>query len=726
MPSSESLFVGQGFSLPDAQQPRLAHVRVLRDFNRTQVTRIVRPAAATVPSAPKTPPQQPTVEFTSPSPTLQSTTDPSKKTTTLNSAATATPEAVTSIIEELPKPMTSPSSAHLPGNGFSVWIEQSPASHAIRLVSDTPNDAAHGGSGSTNDSGGSNGSGGNDDTPSNFKPQPESSKPSGGGGLFKWVAGFLLLCGLGAFLSSESGRKEALAEKEELRLEKNKIAKERKGFFDNWEVEKAKSAELTEEVSGLSSELTTSKANITQLNAEKTGLSKTIEQLQGTLAMTIKDAESTEMTLRKAIQGLETKNEEITSSLQQEQEKLKGLDTRLAEVMSELNNAKASNQKLVEEKTSLEEKVAQLQSSLDKAVKDAEASETELRKELASLKKANEDLAASVASKDKELLEAKDKLKATEEGVVKEKENSQSQVDDLSQKLQEAVVARDSLNEEKQALAASVAQMTEQLQGKSANSPTTVALEERISSLESEKSESASQVKELVATRDDLLHRNGELQNSVEKLNAHLSKLAESEETQEGALTKRIAELTKNNTELQETLKKQRSEFNALLRSSNSVEPVSEPSASALEGAVQDLKKTLGKSLNREVRSKEQITSLLSNHTNDMLELNTLVARTQSELDLSKGLLTELDALREEVRALRSQGEILENELAQRASHISTLNKDNASWQQETDKLRQLLATEQLAQNKLHEFAKDLQVRITDLETPAASAVAEK
>ena len=221
------------------------------------------------------------------------------------------------------------------------------------------------------------------------------------------------------------------------------------------------------------------------------------------------------------------------------------------------------------------------------------------------------------------------------------------------------------------------------------------------------------------------MERNAELQASVETLNASLSKLAESEETQEGTLTKRINELTKTNENLQQSLKKQRHEFDTLLRSASQAKPVSEPSASTFKGAVNDLKDALGQSLQRETTSKEQLSDLLVDHTNQILELNTQVAKTKNELDSTKGLLTELDSLRSEVHSLRAQGEHLENELAQRAIHISTLNNDTASWQQETEKLRKLLQTEQLAQYKLREFANDLQLRITDLETPG-QAVATK
>ena len=396
--------------------------------------------------------------------------------------------------------------------------------------------------------------------------------------------------------------------------------------------------------------------------------------------------------------------------------------------MSALSAPKASNQKLVEEKASLEDKVAQLQSMLDKTVKDAETSEAELRSELAALKKVNEDLTAKLESQTKALTESEEKLKASEEALAEDKkadENTQSQVNDLSKKLHDAVAARDALNEEKQALAASVAQMTEQLEAKAVTSPTTIALKERITELEADKSNSSNQVKELTAARDSLLERNADLQSSVESLNANLSKLAESEETQETSLTKRINELTKTNENLQQSLKKQRHEFDTLLRSANQAKPISEPSAATLKGAMHDLKDALGQSLQREATSKEQLSDLLVDHTNQMLDLNTQVAKTQNELDSTKGLLDELDSLRNEVQSLRAQGESLENELAQRAVHISSLNNDNASWQQETEKLRKLLQTEQLAQNKLREFANDLQLRITDLETPV-QAVATK
>ena len=309
--------------------------------------------------------------------------------------------------------------------------------------------------------------------------------------------------------------------------------------------------------------------------------------------------------------------------------------------------------------------------------------------------------------------------------LAEDEDNTQSRINDLSEKLNNTVAARDALNEEKQALAASVAQMTEQLEAKAITSPTTIALKERITELEADKSKSSKQVQDLAATRDNLLERNAELQASVETLNASLSKLAESEETQQGTLTKRINELTKTNENLQQSLKKQRHEFDTLLRSASQAKPVSEPSASTFKGAVNDLKDALGQSLQRETTSKEQLSDLLVDHTNQILELNTQVAKTKNELDSTKGLLTELDSLRSEVHSLRGQGQHLENELAQRAIHISTLNNDTASWQQETEKLRKLLQTEQLAQYKLREFANDLQLRITDLETPG-QAVATK
>ena len=749
---SEGLCVGRGFSLPDSKQPLQplqARSHVLSGFSKNKITRIAKPTlqrSADSPSvvvpdqlqfrviespepanvAPSLPVALPTEEIPSkpeyPIEPSAPSPEPPKTTTTKNTLETATTQSKERTIDPS-QPMTSPSFVHLPGNGFSVWTEQSPACQSIRLVSKSPSDSDQGGSPT-----GSSGSGGSDNgTVSNFKTHPEPSK-GGGGGFLKWAALFLFLCALGAFLSSESGRKKVIAERDTLQVEKEDLTKEKQTFHDSWVSEQAKTAKLSDEISGLETSLTQSKANITTLTAEKTGLSKTIEQLQGTLAMTIDEAKNTEMTLRKAIKGLETKNEQLTSNLQQEREKLSGLDIRLSEVMSELSAAKVSNQKLVEEKAGLEDKVAQLQTMLDKTVKDAETSEAELRNELATLKKANEDLTTSLASQKEALTEAEAKLKENGEAIADDKkadENTQSQVNDLSKKLIDAVAARDALNEEKQTLAASVAQMTEQLEATAITSPTTIALEKRIKELEADKSSSSTQTKKLAATRISLLERNAELQSSVETLNGNLSKLAESEESQKGTLTTRIKELTKTNEDLQHSLKKQRIDFDTLLRSTNQSKPVTEPSASTLKGAMSDLKDALGQSLQRETDSQEQISNLLVDHTNQMLEINTQVAKTQNELDFSKGLLTELESLRTEVHTLRSQGESLESELAQRAVHISTLNNDNASWQQETEKLRKLLQTEQLAQNKLREFANDLQLRITDLETPV-QAVATK
>ena len=62
----------------------------------------------------------------------------------------------------------------------------------------------------------------------------------------------------------------------------------------------------------------------------------------------------------------------------------------------------------------------------------------------------------------------KEQLKASEEEVASEKEdddNTQSQLNDLASQLQEAVAARDALNDEKQALADSVNELTERLNG---------------------------------------------------------------------------------------------------------------------------------------------------------------------------------------------------------------------------------------------------------------------
>ena len=675
---SDSLDVGRGFSLPDSKQPRRARAHILRSFSKNQITRIVKPTvtrpdseiSVVIPAQPElrvidsTPAKTKTtavgplpieVPEKSEVPIEPAAADSAPEQHSQSTTAKHTTESVSAQPQERtidpPQPMTSPSPVHLSGNGFSVWTEQSPACQSIRLVSDSPSDADHGGS-----SIGSSGSGGSDNGPnSNFKSRPEPSGRSGGGFL-KWAALFLFLCALGAFLSSESGRKKVIAERDVLQVEKEDLTKEKQTLHDNWVGEQAVTAKLANDVSGLETSLAQAKTNITTLTAEKTGLSKTIEQLQGTLAMTIDEAKNTEMTLRKAIKGLETKNEQLTSNLQQEREKLDSLDTRLSEVMSELSAAKASNKKLVEEKANLEDKVAQLQSMLDKTVKDAETSEAELRSELADLKKVNEKLNATLASQKEALAKSEEKLKASEKALAEDEDNTQSQVNDLSEKLNNAVAARDALHEEKQALAASVAQMTEQLEAKAITSPTTISLKERITELEADKSKSSKQVQDLAATRDNLLERNAELQASVETLNASLSKLAESEETQEGTLTKRINELTKTNENLQQSLKKQRHEFDTLLRSASQAKPVSEPSASTFKGAVNDLKDALGQSLQRETTSKEQLSDLLVDHTNQILELNTQAAKTKNELDSTKSLLTELDSLRSEVHSLRAQG----------------------------------------------------------------------
>ena len=147
---------------------------------------------------------------------------------------------------------------------------------------------------------------------------------------------------------------------------------------------------------------------------------------------------------------------------------------------------------------------------------------------------------------------------------------------------------------------------------------------------------------------------------------------------------------------------------------------MTKPSA-AVKGAMQDLKQTLEKTIEREADSKEQLSSMLVEHTDQILDLNTRMAKTSTELAEANALLGELDNLRTQVSSLRKQGETLENELAQRATHISTLNDDNASWEKETEKLRHLLETEQSAQTKLREFAIQLQSRIADIESPAAT-----
>lgn len=621
--------------------------------------------------------------------------------------------------------MTSSSSIQLPGNGFSIWTQQSPASHAVKLVSSSSSEnppAADAAPGSA-----SSGS------LTTFPTYPEATKPAaGGGGFLKWAALFLFLSALTAFLSSESKRKEVVAERDVLQVEKAELTIEKQTFHDNWVQEQGKTAMLSEEIDGLENNLAESRANVVQLTAEKNGLSRTIDELRGSLAMAIEDHKNTEASLQKVINGLESKNAELTSTLQQERDKLQGLDSRLSEVMKELGEAKAANEELGNENAGLRDKVAQLQTALDQTVKAAEERENNLRLQLDELKETNAVLSASLEDQKKELSEVKAQLQAREEEVAAEKEdddNTQSQLNDLASKLQEAVAVRDLLDSEKQALAKSVAELTEKLES-GAKSQSTVALQERIAALEAEGSESDTQIQNLEAARDELLQRNAQLQSSVEELNGHLSKLAEKEESEENALTKRIGELTRTNEELRQSLESQQMEFKALLRqATESHTPVSEPSAAAeteaLHGAVQDLKKTLGQSIAREAESQKDFSELLAEQTDEILELNTRVAMTTGELTAARDLLAEMDDLRDEVHSLRRQGEKLENELGQRAVHISTLTKENSSWQEETAKLRGLLESEQLAQMKLREFVNSLQGRIDDLEKPVP-AVANK
>ncbi len=663
-------------------------------------------------------PQAPTPVSEAPAPRPEEGDD---RKTAINNQASVPAEPAEALTTDSTS-MTSPSSHQLPGNGFSVWTQSPPPVHAIQLRSndgggaaDTPPAGGGGDSGS--------GSGGSGDSGSHFETHPPAPSPkrSGGGGFMKWAAIFLFLCALAAFLSTDSKLKEAEEANEGLTSENDSLAKEKQQFHDSWVEEQGKTAKLTEEVSGLETSLADSKTKITELTAQKEGLSKTIDELRGSLAMAIEDHKNTEASLQKVIKGLETKNAELTSNLQQEQQALKTLDTRLAEVMAELEQAKNANQALVEENAGLKDKVSQLQSTLDKTVKDAEAKEAELRKQLEELKSANESLTKSVEDM-KGKLEAKDEALAEEE---KAGANAQSQIESLAEKLQQAVAARDNLDEEKQALTESLGKLRTQLQA-AGQDASKVALQERLEKLETEGVRSTERIKELTETRDALLQRNQDLQSAVEALNGDLSKLAEKEETEESALTARIQELTKTNSELKKSLDDQRKQFNQLLRDANRGEAVTQPSAGSdpavLKGALQDLKKTLGQTLERESDSKAQLSEMLVSHTDEMLKLNTRMAATENELDLAKKLLSELDALRDEVHHLREQGRTLESELAQRATHITTLNDDNQSWEKETARLRLLLETEKIAQNKLRVFVGDLQKRLDALEQPAAVA----
>lgn len=624
--------------------------------------------------------------------------------------------------------MSSPSPLNLPGNGFSVWTQQPPASHAVQLVSSSA--AAENADPPQSESQSAPASSGG---LSSYPTYPEAASGGGGGGFVKWAALFLFLCALAAFLSSETKRKEVVEERDTLQVEKAELTVEKQTFHDNWVQEQGVTARLTDEIGGLETSLEQSRANVVQLTAEKNGLSKTIDELRGSLAMAIEDHKNTEASLQKVIKGLESKNAELTSTLQQEREKLQGLDMRLAQVMKELASAKEANEELSQENLGLRDKVAQLQSTLDKTVTDAQEREEHMRTQLEALQETNAALSASLEEQKAELSEVKAQLKASEEEVASEKEdddNTQSQLNDLASQLQEAVAARDALNDEKQALADSVNELTERLNGSEiSDDASTLELEQRIAELENAEVESEEQIETLESTRDELLQRNSQLQSSVEELNGHLSKLAEKEESEETALTERISQLTKANEALKKSLEAQQVEFKTLLQQAKSNTAISEPSASveteALRGAVHDLKKTLGHSIAREASSQQEISDLLASHTDEILNLNTKMALATGELDAAKGLLSELDVLRDEVKSLRQQGEQLESELGQRAVHISTLAKENVSWQTETKKLRGLLESEHVAQKKLREFVHSLQERIDDLEKPAPQ-VAEK
>ena len=622
--------------------------------------------------------------------------------------------------------MTSPSSHYLPGNGFSVWTQQPTASHSLQLVSATlPEESASDHDPAATDpagtpsesSGGGSGSQSHDNYPA----------PRRGGGFLKWAALFLFLCALAAYLSSEHNRKKVVAERDGLQSDKETLIIEKQGLHDNWTAEQERTANLTEEIGDLENSLSASRKNVVQLNTEKISLGKVIDELQSSLTMAINDHRNTKASLEKVIEGLEAKNAQLTSTLAKEREKLKDLDLRLSKVTNQLSATKVKNEELSNENTVLQDKVAQLQSALDQTVKEATARETGLRQQIDELKAANEVLAVSLKEQKNELTSVKEKLRGSEEALASEKERhsaTQSQLDDVAIQLHEAVAVRDALNQEKESLAASMAQLTAQLELEeaSASSASTVALQERIAVLETEGANSAEQIQVLTTTRDNLLQRNDELQNSVEQLNADLSKLAEKEEAEENALTRRVDELTKTNEDLKKSLESQKEEFDALLRAANRGEALTAPSASggaeALQGVVKDLKKTLGRALGREVDFQEQLSDLLAEHTEAMLEMNTRMAKASGEIAAARGLLAELDDLRTQVQSLRKQGKALEDELAQRATHISTLNQDNASWRKEARELRDLLETEQLAQAKLRAFVESLQSRITNLESP--------
>ncbi len=710
----------RGFSLPDPNDHHTKHLSPCpqRGFSRTYTT---APAPRT------TEPSEPVPKRCSPprpvvvDPPLLSKPDPTTV-STLSSPSSPPAHSNALLISDT---MTSPTK--LPGNGFSVWTNRTLPLVALQLSEPTvPANLTLASAPETVVS----------DTAAKVHAfesvAPTATSKKGSGSLFRWAAALLIGSTLAAFLSSEGKRKDLVTEVGNLTETNGALEIEKTTYLDNWKLEEQKSAALSENIKGLEKNLSDSRANVVALTAQKEGLGKTIDELRNALAMTVEEMKNTEASLNKVIASLEAKNKEISTTLAQETSKLEKLGAELADVKGQLEAQKASNEKLVAENQGLSEKVSQLQSSLDKTIKDAQDRENSMREQIGTLEKTNQELASSLEAQKKELKEVKDKLQASEADAVaseKEGESSQSQLNDLSRQLDEAVASRDAMESEKRDLAISVSKLSQELEHQKA-APSTEALQQEINTLKANGDDAATQIKALKQNREELLHRNSDLQTSVQQLNSKLSSLAEKEGAEEAKLTERIKTLMADNELLKQSLETQKSEFQALLKQSGDY--TQDQKGNEVSGALQDLKDTLGQSLrhgretDERLRAKnEQFSNTLVAHTNEILNLSTRISQADDKIAASQRVLKELESLRQQVKVLRTQGSELENELTQRVTHISTLNASKNTWKEETLKLRSLLESESEAQAKLATFVAALQERIGDLEAPAEVALSK-
>ena len=712
--STQASAVARGFSLPDPNRRHLANqpsTCLQRGFSRNRQATLAHSISNSPPIADRVPAET----------LLPLSTTPLPSTVQL-----PPPNASLSLASEYT--MNSPTK--LPANGFSVWTKRSLPSVALTLaepsmqanltlassapelkVAETAT-KVHA-----------------------FESSASATEPKRHLSLYRWVAALLIGLLLVAFLSTEGKLQERVVEVQTLTGINDALEIEKTKNYDNWKLEEQRSAALEDTIAGLEKNLSDSKANIVQLNAQKEGLSKTIDGLRNALAMTIEEMKNTEASLNKVIASLEASNKEIAQKLALETSKLESLGAELADVRSQLDAQKATNEKLVADNKELSDKVAQLQSSLNQTLRDTEAREKAMRDQIGTLEKANQELASSLEVQKAELDAVKDKLEASEaEAVLSEKEEElrQSQLEDLNRKLDEAVASRNALQNEKQALSQSVEQLNQQLEHQKTG-PSSETLQKEINSLKTKNSDSGAQIKALEKHRDSLLHRNEELQSSVQQLNGKLSDLAEKEEVVESKLSERIKELIGDNEQLKSSLEIQRNEFKALLKQGRTDKKSA--SSDEVSGALKDLKETLSQSVHhgRETgnllreQTKHFSTTFVA-QTNRIQGLNTRIAEADRKIATSRSVLAELETLRQQVKALRTQGGQLEDELAQRVVQISTLNASKNTWKEESLKLRSLLESESAAQAKLASFVEALQERIGDLEDSSAvtSEVAAK